>query len=294
MSRLSTRINLLSLLFFCITPVFSDEEATTCSAYIKDVTPPSVISYYPYERRIQSETIEVDIVSEGQCNLSLTVKTHKDGMKGPQGKLNYYIEDSRGSRIVTDGTRRIPIRDHEKTSHMRFFIFTPSGQDSPPGNYREDVRFQLFSSDNLIVEKYFTFSARVHHQAVISAASSRASGFTFNQGTMLDFGNLYTGQRQSAYLFVKSNSHYSLEITSENQGRLKNKNHSGPSGYIDYTAWLNRERLNLNPRDTISFNRSQTIGSERPHDLTVEIGEVANRVAGSYRDMLTIDVIILE
>lgn len=284
----------LVILIIALGPrAYAGDNGAACAAKIASVSPPPTINYYPYDSRMQVEPIELDIVSSGECSLSLSVATTQTGMKGGRNNLSYYIEDSHGNRIVADGSRRIAVRSKQGDGITKFFTHTPSGQNVAPGDYYEEARFQLYDSDVLIDEIIINISAAVFPQAVISVAKSRTSGLTFNDGTVLNFGNLTTGSRQSAFVFVRSNTHYSLLLESENAGRLINTTAAGTPQYIDYTAWLDRRRLNLNPRDDIHFRRNETLDSVRPHELTVEIGQITDKVAGEYHDLLTINVIIL-
>lgn len=106
---------------------------------------------------------------------------------------------------------------------------------------------------------------------------------------VFDFGNIAQDQERSGDLVVRSNTPYSLRMTSQNGGLLKQGNST-----IGYNLSVNTNSVNLSGSTPIQFaTGSGTSGvSGDRYNLRVKITEsTGSKVAGLYEDVITITAI---
>jgi len=104
---------------------------------------------------------------------------------------------------------------------------------------------------------------------------------------VIDFGELQTGEQQQVFIQVRGNTLASIEIRSENEGKMVNTENAKFS--VDYRVDVDGELSTLESPLTLSRSVAKSLqGSAFP--MTVKIGNVSNSFAGTYQDIISVDV----
>lgn len=106
--------------------------------------------------------------------------------------------------------------------------------------------------------------------------------------TSVQFGNLETGKNASVMLQTRTNGNHRLEFESSNRGLLALRGHSGPAATIPYTATVDGQPLALASPAALSF---ATAPGEATRRFTVTIGNTSGKLAGTYRDVITVAIL---
>lgn len=101
----------------------------------------------------------------------------------------------------------------------------------------------------------------------------------------MDFGELETGESQTAYVQVRSNGRYALTLDSENGGALA---HNSLASTISYEGTLDGAAMDLSGIGRALGAPTDLRG--RQHALRILIGDVAQKPAGDYADVVTVTV----
>lgn len=115
---------------------------------------------------------------------------------------------------------------------------------------------------------------------------------TFGQGTRItqvDFGEMVTGAVRRVFLQVRANTSARLTIVSANRGRLLRADASAGEVGVPYGALLFDQPVDLTRSwETMTEPPKSIAGASIPFDLV--LGPVGSRAAGTYSDVLTLEL----
>lgn len=128
-------------------------------------------------------------------------------------------------------------------------------------------------------------------QRKLSVSQTVSTYVAANTTSILDFGNLTSGQQETFNLIAQSTANYKVSVRSDNGGFLCHKTScSSPDheqisytldGYTDITGSTNID---------IITNGTATHIDGQNHPMTMIIGDVDNKRAGNYSDTLTFSI----
>ena len=295
-------LRLLAML--CLLPFAAaaqDEGTGDCTASLERVALRGSENYEPFSRRDTVVPIEIVLAQEGDCQLAFTFRSDQGERLGGLGDgLVFRLQDGGGRAFVLDGVRLQRVEGQGRSdgqTRLDLYALIPGGQVARPGYYDTSIVVQLVGGEQVLDEQVLQLGIHVLPQVNIGVAGSAGAGFSNAGGATLDFGSLETGLERSVYLFVQSNGAYLMNLSSQNGGRMMRVGGGSGGGgrdWIDYLAWLDSRRLDL--RTPYSFQPPLQRGrfEQRPFELRVRIGEVAGATAGEYRDVITVEVLVLE
>lgn len=270
----------------------------TCQASIDRIELRASPRYLPFSGEMTELPLEVGLADADGCQLSLTFRSIEGGrLRGTGEPLQYQLSDDSGRILRTDASTRVPVRSAAvpgAPSMLARLTLAP-GQTVSAGRYSDRLFVQLLEADRVIDEREIELAVDVQAQASIALAGNAAAGFsraTFGGG--LDFGDLAPGKEREALLFVLSNTAYALRFTSANRGSLRHVSDMSAPNTIGYTARLDGRALDLATTAMVDGRDTRRFISLPPYRLNVRIGDVSGRPAGQYRDVITVDVVILE
>lgn len=269
-----------------------------CQATIDRIELRASPRYLPFSGELTELPLEIRLADADGCQLTLTLRSIERGrLRGTGEPLQYQLSDDSGRIIRPDGSTRIPVRGRAapSASPMLANVILAPGQTVAAGRYSDRLFVQLLEADRVIDEREIELAVDVQAQASIALAGNAAAGFsrtTFGGG--LDFGHLAPGKEREALLFVLSNTAYALRFTSANRGSLRHVSDTSVPNTIDYTARLDGRALDLATTAMVDGRDTRRFISLPPYRLNVRIGDVSGRPAGRYRDVITVDVVILE
>jgi spore coat protein U-like protein len=259
--------------------------------------------YDPFEasdfRRRQTVTIR----NTGTTTCSFVVGFRRQPSEGwLTWFLKYRLEDQSGQSLLSEnlppnsGTRYIAINNlaASATATAEFYFVLPRGQFAYPGTfYDSDPSLSLHAlsaAGTISSIQLDTRSLLVRQSVKASVGISIAGG---GVATTLSFGELAAGKERSVALRTTANYAYSLSLRSANSGVMRlDPEPQGQTWTIPYTLQVNSASVSL--QSTASLRKSvspQTFGQET-YWLKFRISEIADRMAGLYRDVVTVDIAV--
>jgi hypothetical protein len=164
---------------------------------------------------------------------------------------------------------------------------------APAGEYTAPLQLQLFSNGASVGTPYtYNLPLSVKARAQVNIAGS--SGSFGGSGTVdkVDFGDLQTGESRTVYVQLLSNADVDVSFSSLNGLKLQHVDPARQQTPIAYAAVFNGSSLPLtSPGARYKVRRSADTslsGSSLP--LTLTVGTVQDNIAGTYQDIITINV----
>lgn len=172
------------------------------------------------------------------------------------------------------------------------------GQNKPAGNYEDLFNFKLYQrtdGNNYPLQNTRTvlFRYTILETISVSLVGTNAPFDKFDTSEDLNFGVLNSGAQKSFDIVIQSNSGYVLNVSSQNNGKIKHTG-SASNSTIDYSFMANGSNVNLNGSANspvvISTGNGQHSSDGFRIPIQIIMGNVESKLAGSYRDDLTVTV----
>jgi len=290
---------LVSMLF-AATPAFATGGggSSSCNASIGTISAVPTVVYDPFDGVSASVVFTVEAVNQSAeaCNLSLAVASA--GSSGTRyfrrmgDKLRYVVETPDGDDYENDIDE--PRGWHPlaggvgKTRLITVKVKVPSGLIAPAGDYSNMLSFKLYRAGGGGLGTVATAPANavVEERAQVNIAGASGSWGAWSVDE-LDFNTLNTGEIRSARVQVRATSGVTIQVVSQNKGKLK---HKTLAAEVPYALKLNNVTMTLDqgPAETDVSPPVSLDGTSYP--MVVTIGDVSGRPSGTYKDLLTITV----
>ena len=180
---------------------------------------------------------------------------------------------------------------------LTYYWTINSNQIVAPGTYTDTLTLSLYKkriteNHQLKDTKEVTYQVSVPRAIQIKVSGNYDDYDEGSQSYNLDFGEGEEGDSKSIDLHVRSNAGYAIKIKSENQGYFHNQ-----TGFIDrseykigYTLTFNQTTIDLHQStyQTVVTSTSMTSNEGDLFPITVIIGDVEEKFAGSYSDIIEI------
>jgi spore coat protein U-like protein len=270
---------------------------------------------------LSGQTLQRDIVVERSGpNLNSCRRFHLTFTNGNAGNINRLLTNNSATlsyNVFSDAGLTNILRDHPNVTNQGHVINSSfSGNQTqktvsfyqryPPPPYLSTVLSGIFS-DNLQLKLYRgrwnnvseLDDSRSANPTVnvptYTAISLIESGSPFNSSDtfqLLDFGTLESNESMGFDIAIESNISYNLNMSSTNNGVMK---HLSNPDTIAYTIQIGPNTYSLvgsqgNPLTVANHNGTTSQGGFR-HQVSVEVGNVNNKTAGTYQDTITIEAI---
>lgn len=274
-----------------------------CSTRITELSTLGNISYLPFSAMESVSPVRLKVSGTLGCgNLTVTFRSQNGNQLGGRllgaasGEMTYQVRFANGRVARLDGIvgeLLSALLSPLLGSTYEFFIVVPPGQVVLAGPHSDRLVVEIANNGVRLDSRDIPVVADVQPQARISLEGSVAGGFTPVGSGSIDFGVLETGKERSAYLFVNANANCALQIRSANGGRLIRVGGDSEHEQVAYTASVGGVPIGLatpaslpSPVGASSFLRSM--------ELRLRLGTVDWQVAGSYRDTITVDLVIVD
>jgi hypothetical protein len=297
MRKLSPLIALAALVW-SVQPVHSD-----CAGRLEGELRAGGGEYDPFEVNDHRRRHTITIRNTGTETCSFVVGFRRQPSDGwLTWFLKYRLEDQSGQSLLSDQTppnsgSRYVIASNiapSATATAEFFLVLPRGQFAYPGTYYDyDVHLSLHHrvSSGAISSLQLDTQPLLVRQAVKASVGISIAGGGVT--TTLGFGDLAEGKERSVAVRTTANYAYSLSLQSANSGVMRlDPELQGQAWAIPYTLQLNSGQIYLQSPAKIRRSASHYTSGEETHFLTFRIGEMADRIAGLYRDVVTIDIAV--
>ncbi len=158
------------------------------------------------------------------------------------------------------------------------------------GEYTLDIEIYLvdLENKNQISNKISTqIKAKVIAKLQTNLAGTRGNFKDGKSYAVLDFEELTSGESKTVFIQVRGNALAKININSENSGKMVHQQHSHL--FVPYSVNVDGENSSLSTPLVIPRRPAKNLnGSAYP--MKVIIGDVTNKHAGIYKDIIHIDV----
>lgn len=252
------------------------------------------VNYMPFSERAETITIRIDGSADSACRIVLRLSSVSGDVLLNNGqRLGMELRTWQGHLLTSDSGEGfaitlLPAAANGVSADLVAII--PPRQAVPPGLYEGVFELEPASGDGGGRTVRFNLTARVAPQADIRLAGKRGSA----NGRGVDFGLLETGREETAFVSVRSNSAYAVELESRNGWFLKLSGSDNPNDRIAYSTWFNGFPV---PRQALArLPRRYEPGGLENHlnPLRFRVGDVGGKPAGLYEDTVRLTVVLLE
>ena len=266
-----------------------------------DATPAAwmIRGYDPYGSGVPEGTFSVTFTNEGTAECRFVPMFVLDqppfGLSSGAGKpVGYALLNLTDSQDVTPrpgrgnpspGTHRSLVLGAGQSRTVLYKLVAAADDVSNAGTFTEDLTLEAQDAS-------FRLSGGTHVvvglEVLPSARIGLAGAYTMNNGhAVVSLGELREGPAQvPLQLRVSSTGRYDLDVTSINGGRLR----LGASDWeIPYSMTIGGNEVDLSGTDTVSGPGSDGL-TRSALPIYFLIGDVANKRAGTYSDLISISV----
>jgi hypothetical protein len=257
-------------------------------------------AYDPFSPFGVSDIYRLTITNTGAeaCNYELIFRSRKsDPTLG--GKLAYTLTDTSGASLFTNVPAAMAPAVRTKkavapgaSAQAEFLVKIARGQFAEPAMLEDTPHVELYALNEsgqpyepLLQESVLRINYNVDRVFSVNVKGANASMATVH------FGTLTKGAMRTVEIQARSNLTYQLDVASDNHGALVlSPKVAGQDWKVDYTASLGGQPLSLS-RGTSLHDLNPTMpGVDASYPLTVTIGDVAQKRAGRYEDVITITI----
>ncbi|MBD3837461.1 hypothetical protein [Brevundimonas sp.] len=257
--------------------------------------------YDPFDQDVAVQEFDVAVVNQGDAPCTavsrVELRGEQFGLTHDAGgqRMAYALVDERGGADVTpragQSARRIGVRPLKLAAGerglMRFSFTAAPSETLSAGLYSQNAFISLETPEGqTLAEKPVTLSIEVPSAAVMGLKGEfRRTGGT----ATIDLGELTQGVRQlRTTLYVLSTAGYSVSVSSENRGRLRQ---GASEWYVPYALALGDRDMDLGRGGRLDVVSRRARLDDYP--LTISVGPTAGKRAGDYSDILTFTVAAL-
>lgn len=269
-----------------------------CTTRFTELTTNGAPTYLPFSTTEVVSPIRLKVSATLGCgNLSITFRSQQGGkLVGTSGFLSYQVRFSNGRVARLDGiTGELlsALLSPLLGSTYEAFVVVPPGQVVRAGAYSDRLLIELWNGATRLDQRDIPLLVNVQPQARLSVEGSLTGGFNSAGGGAIDFGAMATGQTRSSYLFVNSNANCTVRMRSANGGELRRVGGNSQREIVPYTATVGGTPVSLKTQASLPSPLSNN-SFMRSMELRLTLGEVSWQVAGSYRDTITVDLVVIE
>jgi len=256
-----------------------------CPFYIRIINAENPLNVYGSARSPQGE-IKYSISRDPSPHTQSVLNSSADW-----GNKKQFIEGTIGKTSIN-----FPLYFHVLTEGMNQEVI-------PHGFYQDTFLVQVYDGKRSETPKTPFLVRKVSVKIFVPSAiriSLVSAGSPFqphDTNELLDFDMLQKGKFKEMDLWVKSNTGYSVYLSSENDGSLKmSKNLRSEKINYDFFVDSIRKPLTGSAHHWVLVaKRSQgTPPGGRSHRFRFQIGDVVNKLAGEYSDFITVTVVCSE
>ena len=221
-----------------------------------------------------SNTTEFKLSKKNKSTLPIEIRPLKDS---PFQFNNSAFQNT----ITLDGSQK-------KTIDYQFII--PESIYADTGEYTLDIDIYIIDLENKnqVSNKISTqIKAKVIAKLQTNLAGTRGNFKDGKSYAILDFEELTSGESKTVFIQVRGNALAKININSENNGKMVHQKHKHL--FVPYSVNVDGESSRLTSPLIIPRRPAKNLnGSAYP--MKVIIGDVTNKHAGIYKDIIHIDV----
>jgi hypothetical protein len=292
---------LITILAFALAAIASSAHGADCRGQIgAGTTVTGKTAYDPYSPAEIADSYQIGIANTGAdpCLYALVFRS-KAVQPKLGGTLVYSLADGSNAALLTNAPPAMApaarLRDPlppAATAQIEFRLLIPRGQDAAPaGAYRDTLDLELYALDQSgrlsgAPLQTTTLSIGYAVQRVLSVNIKGA-----DTTTTMGFGVLAKGQQRTVEIQTRSNQSYQLDVSSDHHGVLAlMPKVPGQEWTVPYAATLGGRPLDLAGGASLVDFPPTRPESDASHSLTISIGDVGQKRAGRYEDVITVEI----
>ena len=200
-------------------------------------------------------------------------------------KLSFTIESSTASANTQPFSLVTPALKPGQSGQVGAVLTVFRGQAAVSGTFTSHVAFALSPADAAqgalpIDQVLIPLTCIVPPIFEINLAGS-------GQSTTVQFGNLAANETASVVLMTRTTGNHQLEFQSRHNGYLALQSLAGLSAKIPYSLALDGRPVALAAATFLKFT---TGPGEAARRLTFTIGDTSGKLAGTYTDVITVNI----
>ena len=257
-------------------------------------------AYDPFSPANAAGTYQIAITNSGAaaCAYALIFR-NKAAYTRLGSTLAYSLADGGSPSLMTSAPAAMAPAARSKgviapggSGQIEYQLIIPRGQFAEPGTYQDNADLELYALDEtgrLGASPLQTTALQISYtvQRVLSVNIKGADASM----TTLRFGTLSKGEERTVEIQARSNLSYQLDVASGNRGSLMlTPTVPGQDWAVPYTAALGGRVLSLSGGTSLQNLPPTRPEADASFPLTVTIGKVAQKRAGRYEDVLTIEI----
>lgn len=273
--------------------------AWACDPQVSRVSAPRNAPYEPFAPDVAVYSLDIDIRNrdDDRCELQLVALSTSPGQRNligsaGGGRLAYDLTIGTGLRIpneeaATFGAPIVLTPKAEQTVRLQLRI--NPGQVVPSGHYDEQLRLRIISKSGGVRtnERQVPVSVQVQSRAQVNIAGTAGNFSAGVRSARLDLGSLERGATGRMFIQVRANEPVTLRLESLNRGRLTHVQAADQS--IHYEFSVDGQRINLAAPTILSRRPPRTLDGAA-YEARTTVAPVEGRLAGEYRDVVTVSV----
>ena len=292
---------LITIAAGALAAIASPVHAAVCRGQIgAGTTVTGKTAYNPFSPAEITDSYQIGISNTGAdpCLYALVFRS-KAVQPRLGGTLLYGLADRANAALLTNAPSvmapaarlRTPLAP-AATTQIEYQLAIPRGQyAAPAGSYRDTLELELYALDEsgrLVGAPLQATTLSVSY-AVARVLSVNIKGA--DATATVGFGTLAKGQQRTVEVQTRSNEGYRLEVLSDHRGVLAlTPKVPGQDWTVPYAATLGGRPLDLAGGASLLDSPPTRPESDASHLLTVSIGDVGQKRAGRYEDVITIEI----
>jgi hypothetical protein len=275
-------IRLLSLI--AILCGFIGTANASCAGKIVSVSAQNPLTYSPFAAWNAQQTLILTVQNTGTlaCSYQVSIPPSYYPLQFG-GKLPFSLSGANASGNFALTT---PALKPGQSAQLPITLTIARGQPVLSGHFTSKIGFALAGVGAPAAQPPID-------QVVIPLGCAVPPIFEINlagsgRKTTAQFGSLETGQSVSVILQIRSNGDHRLALRSVNGGVLALQGRTHPAPTIPYAATVDGQTVALTAAAALSFAAEPGEASRR---LTVTIGDITGKLAGTYTDVITVSIL---
>jgi len=250
------------------------------------------ITYDPFSGLPSSEFLQAELNFEKrkQPGFSVRIRPINRGKFmaiGRQGRLPIQLEAMdapRLRRVADEYQQNWPAKNSAKrTRELSYVVLLPESRIVGVGVYELPLEVDILD----VATRQIILQVQVEPGLQMNIAGTRGNYEKGEKVAVIDFNELQTGETQQVFIQVRGNTRAEIKIESENGGVMRSR--EDQSLFVDYTVNLDGVKSTLaTPLSIVRHVAPNKRGSA--YKMKVRVGNVERAFAGSYQDIIHINV----
>jgi hypothetical protein len=254
--------------------------------------------YDPYSAKSVADAYSIIVTntSGAPCTFALNFQSPATQLK--LGKtLVYALLDANGREQKPDLMGAAPaaqfvspvVRPHA-TYTFNYQIAIERAQTASAGDYSDTLRLGLYAVNqgqigrNALDAKTYEVTYRTPQSLSVNLKGG-------DLATTLSFAPFVAGTQRQVIIEARSNQPYRIQARSDNDGAMVlTPAIPGQRWSVPYTATLDGARLDLSRQASGGAHQATAPRKDATYILAITIGDAANKRAGTYKDVITVEI----